>query len=415
MWLSMALVLGLATGEFPQRPFVDLSFDAALAQAKRADKMLMAEFSVSWSGQSKLLENHTWKDPSVVEWLEKRCVAVKIDAREDETLAQRFHVTRHPTILFVRPDGTELDRIIGYRDAPRFLRDVDGMLAGDDGLARARAALVGRESDLNARTQYARELVKLERHGEALAEYLSWFDGSSPIEFKSDVLRVGCAQPELARLAKEYPPASQAMATLREAAESRLKSGSVERADVMLVCSINRSLFERNRGIALYDALRERGPLPEVVRTAFATELDAALVQAGRYGDFLTLIDDPLERVERKIESVVHTREKYASWQKGAEARAEWKRGTQTLAVQECLPIFEALVGVQRLTEAERVVDRLVLFADLDTTYANLVSAAASAGNVEFAKSVAERGFATLSEDDRVWLRAAHEELPRAK
>ncbi len=215
MLLPIALVLGVSTGAngLAQRPFVGLSFDAALSKAKGAEKMLMAEFSVPWSGQSKLLEHHTWNDPKVVEWIEQRCVAVKIDAKQEEELAQRFRVTRHPTIVFVRGDGTELDRIVGWREAPRFLSDVERMLAGQDGLARTRAALVGRESDLNARKQYARELTNLERHDLALAEYLSWLDEDSPVEFKSAVVRVAYALPALTQLAKEYPPTSQAMMT----------------------------------------------------------------------------------------------------------------------------------------------------------------------------------------------------------
>ncbi len=110
------------------RPFVDLPFEQALERAREQDKVVMVDFFATWCPPCKQLDKTTWKDADVIAWLEQETVALKIDAEKEAQLARRFRLEGYPTMLFVDPDGSEIDRILGYRDAAAFLGEAQDML-----------------------------------------------------------------------------------------------------------------------------------------------------------------------------------------------------------------------------------------------------------------------------------------------
>lgn len=84
-----------------------------LAEAKRADKPLMADFYTEWCGWCKKLDEDTYKDKDVLA-LAAGFVCVKIDAEEDKESAKKYRVDSYPTIIFFNPAGKEIGRIGGY-------------------------------------------------------------------------------------------------------------------------------------------------------------------------------------------------------------------------------------------------------------------------------------------------------------
>ena len=57
-------------------------------------------------------------------------MALKLDAEKEAETAKKHRVMAYPTMLFVKPDGTELGRIVGFRDAETFLKEAGDLLAG---------------------------------------------------------------------------------------------------------------------------------------------------------------------------------------------------------------------------------------------------------------------------------------------
>ncbi len=399
-----------------EAPFVEISFDAALAEAKRANKMVMIDFFTTWCGPCKRLDRITWKDPKVVEWLGQKCVALKVDAERNRDLAQRFKISAYPTLVFVNGEGKELDRLRGYRDGAKFLSEVGDLAQGKDSLARAKAALVGHEQDPTARGSYAGELARLSKYDEALAEYLWCWDEGAKVQPAYSGVRRSFLLADIAALGRSHPPVLEALRDRRDVAEGQLKAGSDSRDDAADFCALNRTLSENDRTVALYDELRKNGRVPDALRTTFAREVLEHFVKARRYTDVVDMLDDPFKYIEQQLAFARQVEELGKQSGKADEpADAIAKAAQRTNTIAKLVPVFETLVGVGRGEEGKRAADMLLEYSKSDATYAELVDSAARAGDVAIARSIAELGFAALPESSRGMLRKAYDKLPVAK
>src|SRR5262245_28313386 len=60
---------------------------------------------------------------------------VKLNAEKDTVTAAKYHVSGYPTIMVLKKDGTEVDRVVGYSRAPEFISEVEDYVAGRNTLA----------------------------------------------------------------------------------------------------------------------------------------------------------------------------------------------------------------------------------------------------------------------------------------
>ena len=95
---------------------------------------------------------------------------MKVDAEKGEgvDLAQRYHITGYPTIIFARATGGEVDRIIGYLPPDRFLEELDRITSGVNTLESIRAEIEQDPQDLDAFLRYGWKLDDREVYSEAI-------------------------------------------------------------------------------------------------------------------------------------------------------------------------------------------------------------------------------------------------------
>jgi len=104
-------------------PFRAISYEQALVEASKDGRLVFLDFYADWCPPCRRLDATTWKDPQVIAWLEEHAVPLKIDAERWTDLAARFEVEAYPTLIFVDASGCEKLRLLGYRDAARFLAE----------------------------------------------------------------------------------------------------------------------------------------------------------------------------------------------------------------------------------------------------------------------------------------------------
>ena len=109
----------IATGDSaPAKGWLEQDLEGALAKAKAEHKVVLVDIYAEWCAQCKELDEKTWPEASVQQWIGQNAVAVRIDTdvrRKD--LATQLKIASYPTVLVLDADGKELRRSLGFQKA----------------------------------------------------------------------------------------------------------------------------------------------------------------------------------------------------------------------------------------------------------------------------------------------------------
>jgi thioredoxin-like negative regulator of GroEL len=407
--LHLALLLS-ALASFPAPDtFRAITFDQAKAAAQEEKKVILIDFFTTWCVPCKKLDETTWKEESVVKWLGEHCVSLKLDAEKNVELAKSFHVEAYPTVLLLKADGSVIDRLVGYKDAKEFLSDASDALAGKDSLARAKEKLAGHEKDPMEREHHADELARAGKYEEALAEYLWCFDeGKASVGYAG--VRLSFLLSDIEDLGRNYPAAIKAMEQRRDAAEARVRSGTITFDDLADAVALNEHLDAKERSLTLFDDVKKAGPIKGMARMAFFLHLKEQLHQAKRYEDLLGLLDHPAKYVTGQIRQYKFTKqmsEARADKDKPEDPELSADTFLRSHTIEDGARIFEALVATKRDPEADQVVEALIAFDATGKTYAALIRAADRAGATDRVKALGDRGLASLPDKEQADVKKA--------
>jgi thiol:disulfide interchange protein len=101
--------------------------------AKKLNKPVMVDFYTDWCGWCHVLEEKTFKDPTVSKLLKDNFVLVKANAEDsgDGTkLASMLRVNGFPTTWFFQPSGDPIGYISGFKPPEVFKLVIGELLAG---------------------------------------------------------------------------------------------------------------------------------------------------------------------------------------------------------------------------------------------------------------------------------------------
>lgn len=341
-------------------PFVSSSLKEACAKAAKEHKVVFIDFYTTWCGPCKVLDQTTWKDPKVVSWLSEKTVALRLDAEKEVSLARRYQVDGYPTLLFLKPDGTEIDRTTGVQSPSEFLEMGNAVLAGKDAITRAKEKLeASGKDDPMARMEYARTLCQKGKHEEALKEYLWCFDEGlkhGPAFFG---VRLSFLLQDIADLGSSYPPALDALRQRRDAAEQAIVSGKASLVRVLEFTSINQYLGVPQASLAMYDRLRQEQPKSDVVGLLRDNLMDELLAQH-RYAEIAEGTDLNAKIDQRFAMFNPNWVSKLFMMKYSKEERQQIEDAQSESLVQHVGQYYQILIGLKRLEEADKLAQRLL-------------------------------------------------------
>jgi thiol:disulfide interchange protein DsbD len=96
--------------------WMEQDLEGVLAKAKADKKLVLVDIYADWCAQCKELDEKTWPDTGVKQWIAANAVAIRIDtdARRKD-LAARLQIRSYPTVLLLDAEGKELRRLLGFQ------------------------------------------------------------------------------------------------------------------------------------------------------------------------------------------------------------------------------------------------------------------------------------------------------------
>ena len=359
--------------------FHDLTFDQALERAALEDKLLFIDFFTTWCVPCKQMDATTFQDREVATWLAEHTVALKVDAEANETneaLAKRFGVRSFPNYVFVSPEGELVDRIEGKRASAAFMAFGASVLRGENAVGRAKKALAeGGANKPRLRMDLARAYAQLGRDEDALREYLWCFDEGAIHEPSYGAVRLSFWLWEIARFARHYSPAMDALNERRSAAESRIFDGSAKYEDISVYTRINQRLENETATLSLYDQVKREGKLSAIAMIGFEEDVFRLLVDSRQYERAMPKVPG---RVARDFGAYEATLEMFADWgllltddalrmqveelekTAGPTFREDMRRSAEDSLRRGVASSYQVLLGARRDEEAVRVAERLI-------------------------------------------------------
>jgi len=382
-WLGLFIAWGTAAlAGADEGPFRDLSLDRARQAATDGGKQfVLVDFYTVWCGPCKKLDETTWKDQEVRDWLSKAAVCLKVDAEKDEPLAAKYRINVYPTVLLLRPDGAEIDRLVGYRDAKTFLADAREALAGNNSLARARKKLEGTNAnDPSLRMSYGDALAQKGRAEDALFEYLWCFDHGLEHGPAFTGVRLSFLLGRIVQLGRTHTAALDELRKRRDAAVKEIEARKADFRTTMDLAALNSNLGEPQQTLALFDRIKADKSQPAVVRQYLFDQALEELLKAKRYKEVVADVDAKAKVRERIAR---HERQK-GSYPNEPRLRTFMKGQVSVDGAK----YYEALLGSGDRTGAAELAAMLIAF-DPSGAYPPLIAAANRAGDALAAAALA--------------------------
>lgn len=297
----MSAVLSRLSAAESAVPFRPITFEAAAQAATTEGKLIFIDFFTTWCEPCKRLDAQTWTDAAVGKLVGEKAVALKLDAeKEGRELAKRYKIEAYPTLLLLKADGTEMDRIVGFREPAKFATEFAASVSGKTTLNRAieavSAAPAGSRDAVQARYDLARTLAQQGREAEALVEYLWCYDEGMPGVASFASVRNSFLISAMAQLGRKHPPALAALRERRDAAEARMAVDPSNRGAALDFASLSGVLNEDERTVKAFDAFASGDPR----REALLVHVYYFLIKAQRYEDAAKA--RPLARMEQELD-----------------------------------------------------------------------------------------------------------------
>jgi thioredoxin-related protein len=137
--MTLWLVIGVAFFGCQKKKAVptEITFQSDLRSARevaRAEKKpLLVEFYKTGCSWCRKMDDSTFTDKIIIE-LSDKILFLKLDAGIDTAEAARFGVTYYPTVVLLKPDGDEIDRLVGYYPPADFYNEIQLYLQGRETL-----------------------------------------------------------------------------------------------------------------------------------------------------------------------------------------------------------------------------------------------------------------------------------------
>jgi len=135
------LFFGLILGLSAQAQIKWMKFEEAVAANAQDPKMIIVDVYTDWCGWCKKMDNETFVDPKVVDYISKNFYAVKLNAEDTQRtfefmgrqyneaqMAAAMRVQSYPNFVVIEPKLQNIAQLPGYRLPDQFIGGLNELL-----------------------------------------------------------------------------------------------------------------------------------------------------------------------------------------------------------------------------------------------------------------------------------------------
>lgn len=141
-YLSLFFIaFSLSFGAQAQDQITWLKFEEAIAANAKSPKMLLVDVYTDWCGWCKKMDKETFTDPKVVEYINSKFYAVKLNAEDTQRtfefmgktyneaqMAAAMRVNSYPNFVIIEPKLQNIAQLPGYRQPVEFVAALNELL-----------------------------------------------------------------------------------------------------------------------------------------------------------------------------------------------------------------------------------------------------------------------------------------------
>jgi hypothetical protein len=252
------------------------------------------------------------------------------------------------------------------------------------------------QEELDTHFGLARSLAEERKFEQALKEYLFVFDNSRDVSGYGGV-RLSYVPSEIAAMARVYRPALLALQFRRDEREKLVLVAKADFDAIHELTTLNESLGEAERNIALFDMLKTKGPLYTDLRDALRMLIWKQLVEAKRYSDLKESIDGLAKQVASQIaESAINN----DFPDRSVLSSPQYQGYLHRTVIEDGGRVYETLLGLAMIEKADKLTKWMLTFSSEGEMYARLINSAINANRTDIAADWIERAIKTLRRED---------------
>ena len=146
------------------------NFEEASQIAKSENKNMVLDFYTDWCKWCKKLADSTFTDTSLIRF-SVDFVFFKTNAEKDTALAEKYKINGYPSVILTNPSGEEIDRVVGYANAPDFMQKIKSYLKGEGTLTDLENKLKKDTTNIELWFKVGEKYQERRRFEEALFNY----------------------------------------------------------------------------------------------------------------------------------------------------------------------------------------------------------------------------------------------------
>lgn len=118
-----------------------MKFEEAIAANAKSPKMILVDVYTDWCGWCKKMDKETFTDPKVVEYINSKFYAVKMNAEDTQRtfefmgktyneaqMAAAMRVNSYPNFVIIEPKLQNIAQLPGYRQPAEFLAGLNELI-----------------------------------------------------------------------------------------------------------------------------------------------------------------------------------------------------------------------------------------------------------------------------------------------